>query len=872
VSFSGLGKRQFLLSDAQGMFWKSLNINVLCLARYLQRAEKKAYGLIRSHNMRILPASTESLLLSLVQPIALVGNGHPGRDLGRVIDRYPSVIRFNDYRITGHERLIGHRTTARAVNGWTDIETRDGVIAISPFTANAVESAHLADFRRRSPVPVLHASTDVHTLLPTVTKPSTGLALAALASSLGLRVDCFGFDGFASGHYWDPRTTFATTHDRNEPQVLQGLPGVTLYGHSFDYAALYDYCHREHTEYGANEGLSLFRHLQITCEGESVLEFGAGNGDLAIYLGSHGASVTAMEVSPEAFARIKTPRKILGDALSLCTLDEAFDHFVSVDVLEHLTENDVRIVVREAARLAKHITVSVCTRPSGLIGPAGENLHLTVQPVRWWLDLWGEYFDLTSEIGTGIGQLVIRGKRRAERHARPMPALTPVCPPALSLALPPEYVSRAVPDYFHDAVEVMNGVTWQPDVYETAAELARSLGCGTIVDLGCGHARKLAALHPEFRIIGIDYGANIQYCRSTYSFGSWLETNLEYRELLPIPASILTDAIIVCSDVIEHLIDPRPLLHTLRTLLTRAPAAVLTSPDRLKTHGKDQLGPPPNPAHVREWTAPELATLCAQEQLAVAVVGHTRSNDVSSELATIQLVLQGPAEAAPSQVEGMPSAQTDEAGRPRFYIPADATNPEWARAVDLEANGGVASDVRIFLDLQLNQGDVVLDLSPGFGFVSLSAATAPCGAVSVLVHGIGLERYRELRTGLPAEARLDLLAAADAETLDRYVDRYLSTNGRAFVHLDATTAQAALPSLRGIAAGQRLAAVCISDAHLGCNWSELEAQLRTLDLTVLGLAESDGEVCLVYQQGTPSSPVIAIPRSLAALYEGAEGA
>jgi SAM-dependent methyltransferase len=157
--------------------------------------------------------------------------------------------------------------------------------------------------------------------------------------------------------------------------------------------------------------------------------------------------------------------------------------------------------------------------------------------------------------------------------------------------------------------------------------------------VGCGHARKLAKLSGEFDIIGIDYGPNIEYCRNTYSFGVWLEADFETPLPLPLPKSVLDGSIVICSDVIEHMVDPMALLALLKELLTHAAAVVLSTPDRARTYGQSHFGPSPNRAHTREWTAEELGRLLKHAGFEVASLTHTRSNDVQPELATVLAVL-----------------------------------------------------------------------------------------------------------------------------------------------------------------------------------------------------------------------------------------
>ena len=88
-----------------------------------------------------------------------------------------------------------------------------------------------------------------------------------------------------------------------------------------------------------------------------------------------------------------------------------------------------------------------------------------------------------------------------------------------------------------------------------------------------------------------------------------------------------------------------------------------------------------------------------------------------------------------ASVSSIPSVQHVLEGVPRFHVPGQADEPGWAEAATAEAEGGVSAEIRAFLDSQLETGDVLLDLSPGFGFVALSATTAPGGMPTVFVAG-----------------------------------------------------------------------------------------------------------------------------------------
>lgn len=185
------------------------------------------------------------------------------------------------------------------------------------------------------------------------------------------------------------------------------------------------------------------------------------------------------------------------------------------------------------------------------------------------------------------------------------------------------YQTREIPEYFH---EVDGDVVWQPDVYGELGDFADRLGATRVIDVGCGSAAKLAALHPRFDVVGIDFGANLEVCRR-HAFGTWIEHDLESTEALPVDAELLRGSVIVCADVIEHLVRPERLLRALRQALEVAEAVVLSTPERDLTRGAEHLGPPPNPCHVREWSREELVQLLRSAGFAHVSAGLTRSND-----------------------------------------------------------------------------------------------------------------------------------------------------------------------------------------------------------------------------------------------------
>lgn len=200
--------------------------------------------------------------------------------------------------------------------------------------------------------------------------------------------------------------------------------------------------------------------------------------------------------------------------------------------------------------------------------------------------------------------------------------------------LPDGYRSQRPVQY----IDHPQAVEWQPDVIPFAADLARLAGCTTLIDLGCGFARKLIPVR-GLRKVGADLPEVLDFV-SHVAGVDWIETNLSDDAL---PYELLTAAsssVVVCSDVIEHLWDPTPLLHHFHSLIEAgASAVVVSTPDRSRGGDADGNGPPSNGAHAREWSLDELTDLLAEWRFTIGHAGHTRSNDASDLQATSLVVI-----------------------------------------------------------------------------------------------------------------------------------------------------------------------------------------------------------------------------------------
>jgi len=575
---------------------------------------------------------TEDFLISIPSPIALVGNATSAEDLGVAIDNNASVIRFNNFEILGYERHVGRKTTVRCTTGWNDIAIRSPALEISPFTKDATESFHSETYTRRSGSTLLHAKIDIHDHSPNIKNPSTGFALIILFKILNIKIKLFGFDGFRTKNYYDVNRRLST-HATSELASILDMEHVLVYGEHNPFPKTVDFCREHHSHNKINKGLEIYKKLNLAHRNMRIIEFGAGNGDLGALLQRNGNHVLAIEACKFAFEQIPIQNKINGSHLKLLQIFEIYDLIVAFDVLEHMTENDIKVFLTESSRITRKIIFSISVTSSCSFGQNEARLQLTTKTSEWWHRLLAEFFHVDITQGFEPGQIIVTGQSLKLDYSSSSPEKLSV---NKLFCLPEAYIQRHRPYYYEDTQQE---ITYQPDVYRIAAEVAENNSCNYLLDIGCGQARKLAPLGARFNIIGVDYLTNIQFCRDSYNLGIWIESNLEEIELLPIPKDVLSRTLIICADVLEHLVNPFPLVDQLLLLLKYAPGVLISTPDRSLTHGPEHLGPPPNQAHIREWNINELHNFFMKEGFKIKSLGHTRSDDKTNIIATALFLL-----------------------------------------------------------------------------------------------------------------------------------------------------------------------------------------------------------------------------------------
>ena len=116
---------------------------------------------------------------------------------------------------------------------------------------------------------------------------------------------------------------------------------------------------------------------------------GTGRGALQIYLQT-GASVTMLDFAANCLD--EDVRGSLGERFRFRQHDitrpigEVYDIGYCTDVLEHLPTEDVPAALKNIVCAARRVYFVIATKEDKLGDLVGEPLHLTVQPMSWWLE------------------------------------------------------------------------------------------------------------------------------------------------------------------------------------------------------------------------------------------------------------------------------------------------------------------------------------------------------------------------------------------------------------------------------------------------------------------------------------------------------
>ncbi len=204
---------------------------------------------------------------------------------------------------------------------------------------------------------------------------------------------------------------------------------------------------------------------------------------------------------------------------------------------------------------------------------------------------------------------------------------------------------------------------------------------------------------------------------------------------------------------------------------------------------------------------------------------------------------------APRAIDSIQRCEDGE--KPRFTIVPWDDRFDWMALAELESSAGVEASLRLFLDVQLEGDDVVLDLAPGAGFVSLSAAT--CAAQPHVMALVDDESHATaLRDAADAaDAFIECMLRADVtpETLLGLVRDRVLGGKRLFIHACPAVTSEWIAEFGPLADVGSIIAWCVG----GDASDEARALARAL-VTAQGfvphlLAEVDGEAQLFPADG-----------------------
>ena len=167
---------------------------------------------------------------------------------------------------------------------------------------------------------------------------------------------------------------------------------------------------------------------------------------------------------------------------------------------------------------------------------------------------------------------------------------------------------------------------WQLEVYLHALGLMKKYGFKKVLDIGCGSGYKLMTYLGDYDTIGLELGMNLEFLKEKYPDRVWLESDFKINHQIDVD-------VIICSDVIEHIVDPDLLLEYINQMNFKF--LVISTPDRdicYEQGSKYHDGPPRNPAHQREWNFEEFGKYASQY---FDVIDHRVTNMGQSTQAAI---------------------------------------------------------------------------------------------------------------------------------------------------------------------------------------------------------------------------------------------
>ena len=172
----------------------------------------------------------------------------------------------------------------------------------------------------------------------------------------------------------------------------------------------------------------------------------------------------------------------------------------------------------------------------------------------------------------------------------------------------PNYYANNNPKHHNDQNWTDEG---QKEVYEFCCSFMKQNKLNNVIDVGCGSGYKLINILGEFNTVGIETEPCYSILKQRYPLRKWLLSGEKEKSFLSYD-EINEPDVVICSDVIEHIVNPNILLDYVLSLnskyyiiSTPCRRILCNHPKFLKGYKKSWNGPPNNRCHVREWTMEE---------------------------------------------------------------------------------------------------------------------------------------------------------------------------------------------------------------------------------------------------------------------------
>lgn len=170
-----------------------------------------------------MPTDADELLLSLREPIAVVGNGMIRRKHDE-IEAHATIIRFNNFADVGYEADVGHTIHVWCVTCCGNVRHRRWDHPVAAMTIATVEEqpVDVPRWLKNYPDMAVPASSwiaDARRIKGA--NPTTGLTLMVRLLHHKRRFTAFGFDGLRSGHYWHIGHRHTPSHADELPTLME---------------------------------------------------------------------------------------------------------------------------------------------------------------------------------------------------------------------------------------------------------------------------------------------------------------------------------------------------------------------------------------------------------------------------------------------------------------------------------------------------------------------------------------------------------------------------------------------------------------------------------------------------------------------------